>query len=335
MNQKLNIDQVARIAGVSTATVSRVINDYPFVKEQTRQRVLKVIGETKYRVNAVARSLRRKRTYSIGVIVSNVLSPFYSVIAKSVEDVAIRNGYSTILCNGGDNPEKELKYLHVLHENRVDGIIISPTGKNKDYLQFLISSGIPISFVDRTVEGVECDAVVVNNRDASYRAVEYLVKKGYRRIGFISGPKDRMTGFDRLEGYIKALEDNHIDIDERLIKIGDFTMESGKQKAAELLEETDSEVIYVANHDMATGAYQVLRERGLRIPEDIGFMMFDDPDWATLVSPKITAIRQPVYTLGSTAAELLFKRIIEGRKYMDMEPVQIVLEAKFLQRESV
>lgn len=335
MNEKLNIDQIARIAGVSTATVSRVINDYPFVKEQTRKRVLKVIGDTKYRVNAVARSLRRKKTYSIGVIVSNVLSPFYSVIAKSVEDVAIKNGYSTILCNGGDNPEKELKYLHVLHENRVDGVILSPTGKNRDYLQFLISSGIPVSFVDRTVEGVECDAVVVNNREASYRAVEYLVKKGYRRIGFISGPKDRMTGFDRLEGYIRALKDNRIDVDEKLIKVGDFTIESGKRMAAELLEETDSEVIYVANHDMATGAYQVLREKGLSIPGDIGFMMFDDPDWASLVSPRITAIRQPVYTLGSTAAELLFKRILEGRKYMEIEPVQIVLEAKFLQRESV
>lgn len=335
MDDKLNIDQVARIAGVSTATVSRVINNYPFVREQTRQKVLKVIGETKYRINAVARNLRRKRTYSIGVIVSNVLSPFYSVIAKSVEDVAIKNGYSTILCNGGDNPEKELKYLQLLHENRVDGVILSPTGENRDYIKFLISSGIPVSFVDRTVEGVECDAVVVNNRDASYRAVEYLVKKGYRRIGFISGPKNRMTGFDRLEGYLKALKDNHIDIDEKLIKVGDFTIESGRQRAAELLEETDFEVIYVANHDMATGAYQLLREKGVRIPEDIGFMMFDDPDWATLVSPRITSIRQPVYKLGATAAELLFKRIMEGRKYSDLGPVHIVLDAKFLRRESV
>ena len=131
------------------------------------------------------------------------------------------------------------------------------------------------------------------------------------------------------------MKDNRIDVDEKLIKVGDFTIESGKRMAAELLEETDSEVIYVANHDMATGAYQVLREKGLSIPGDIGFMMFDDPDWASLVSPRITAIRQPVYTLGSTAAELLFKRILEGRKYMEIEPVQIVLEAKFLQRESV
>lgn len=335
MNGKLNIDQVAKIAGVSTATVSRVINDYPFVREETRQRVLKVIGETNYRVNAVARNLRRKRTYSIGVIVSNVLSPFYSVIAKAVEDVAIKNGYSTVLCNGGDNPEKELKYLHVLHENRVDGIILSPTGKNSEYLQFLISSGIPVSFVDRTVAGIECDAVVVNNRDASYRAVEYLVKKGYRRIGFISGPKDRMTGLQRLEGYMKALADNGRQSDERLIKVGDFTLESGRQKALELLEETDSDALYVANYDMATGAYQVLHEKGLKLPRDIGFMMFDDPDWATLVSPTITAIRQPVYTLGSTAAELLFRRILEGRKYMDRKPVQVVLEAQFLPRESV
>ncbi len=334
MNKRLNIAKVAELAGVSTATVSRVINSYPFVKEKTKERVLKVIDETNYRVNAVARNLRRKKTHSVGVIISNVLSPFYSIIAKAVEDVAIKNNYSTILCNGGDNPEKEGKYLKVLHENRVDGIILSPTGKNKDYLDFIISLGTPISFLDRVVEGVDCDVVIINNRKASYEAVKYLIVKGYRNIGFISGPRDRMTGIERLEGYRAALEENEIPVNNGLIKFGDFKLESGRQMAEELIEEGSLDALYAANSDMATGAYQVIKERNLRIPEDIGFMMFDDPDWTTLVTPKVTAVSQPVYTMGSTAADLLFKRILEGKDYMDKEPVKVVLEAKLIVRGS-
>ena len=129
MKKKSNIEEVARYAGVSTATVSRVLNNYPFVKDETRRKVLEVIRETNYQVNAVARNLRRKKTQSIGVIISNVLSSFYSIIAKAVEDTASTNRFSTVLCNGGDSPEKELSYLKVLHENRVDGVILSPTGK--------------------------------------------------------------------------------------------------------------------------------------------------------------------------------------------------------------
>jgi len=335
MTKKLNMDKVAELAGVSTATVSRVLNDYPFVKEKTRNKVLKVINETNYRVNAVARNLRRKKTHSIGVIISNVLSPFYSVIAKAVEDVAIKNQFSTILCNGGDNPEKELKYLKVLHENRVDGIILSPTGKNKDYLNFLISSGIPVAFIDRKVEGIGCDTVLVNNREASFRAVQYMLEKGYRKIGFISGPKDRTTGLERLEGYHRALIEKKVKVDEGLIRIGDFSLESGMENTLDLLRSADIDGLYVANSDMATGAFQVLKERDIKIPADIAFLMFDDPNWTTLVTPKVTAIKQPVYTLGSAAADLLFKRILEGRNYIDKEPVRVRLEANLIIRDSV
>jgi len=334
MQKKINIDEVARLAGVSTATVSRVINDYPYVKEKTRDRVLSVINETNYMVNAVARNLRRKKTHAIGVIISNVLSPFYSVIAKAVEDVAIKNKYSMFLCNGGDNPNKELNYLQVLHENRVDGIILSPTGKNREYLNFLIVSGIPVVFLDRTVEGIECDTVIVNNRDASKAAVSFLLKQGHRKIGFISGPEDRTTGSERLEGYRMAFIEMGITVDDRLIKKGDFSLESGRESTVQLLDAVDFDALYVANSDMATGAFQALKERNIKIPADIGFAMFDDPNWSTIVSPKVTAVRQPVYTLGSTAADLLFKRILEGGHYIDKEPVRVILAANLVKRES-
>jgi len=335
MTKKLNIDEVAKLSGVSTATVSRVLNDYPFVKESTRNRVLQVITETQYRVNAVARNLRRRKTLSIGMIISNVLSSFYSVLAKAVEDVAIKNNYSTILCNGGDNAEKERKYLKVLHENRVDGIILSPTGKNADYLNFLISSGIPVTFIDRITQGVECDCVLVKNREAARRAIEFVIDRGYERIGCISGPRDRMTGAERLKGYMEALAGRGIMFNEKLVKYGDFSYESGRKLMGELIETEQIEAVFVANYDMATGAFQTIKERGFEIPGDIGFLMFDDCVWTTLVNPTITAISQPVYILGTTAADLLFKRIFNGSNYVEQKPVMVELETELIVRESI
>ncbi len=335
MNKKLNISEIAAIAGVSTATVSRVLNDYPYVKESTREKVKKVIQETNYRVNAIARKLRRKRTHTIGIIVSNVLSPFYSVIAKSVEDVAIKNNFSMILCNGGDKPEKEAKYLEVLHENRVDGIILSPTGKNKEFLNFLLASGIPIVFIDRPIEGVECDIVMVNNMDITYKAVDYAIKKGYKKIGCIAGPQDRYTGVERFNGYLKALEDNGIEFDEQLVRFGDFTYETGYGLTKDLLESKKVDSLFVSNSDMALGAFKYLKENGYKIPQDLGFFMFDDPQWASIVTPKITAISQPIYMLGSTAADILFKRIIKGGDYYDSSPLKVILEAKLVIRDSI
>jgi DNA-binding LacI/PurR family transcriptional regulator len=335
VTKKLNIEEVAQYAGVSTATVSRVINNYPFVKEETRRKVLRVIRETNYQVNAVARSLRRRKTHSVGVIISNVLSSFYSIIAKAVEDVAIGNKFCTVLCNGGDDPEKELNYLRVLHENRVDGVILSPTGENREFLEFLITSGIPVVVIDRTVEGLHCDTVLVNNREASCEAVRYMLRKGYRRIGCISGPKDRLTGMERFRGFLDAHKLEGVPVDEDLIGFGDFLFESGAVIARKLLDMQKLDAIYAVNTDMATGAYTVIRERGLAIPNDIAFLMFDDPDWTSLVTPGVTAIRQPVYALGNAAADLMFKRILEGGSYSEREPVSVVLEARLIRRESV
>jgi DNA-binding LacI/PurR family transcriptional regulator len=335
MSGRLNIDVIAELAGVSTATVSRVINDYPFVREETRRRVQDVIRSTNYQVNAVARNLRRRKTHSIGVIISNVLSPFYSVIAKAVEDVAIRNRFSTVLCNGGDDPDKELGYLKVLHANRVDGIILSPTGKNERYLRFMISAGIPVVFVDRNVDGFECDCVMVNNREASRNAVSCMIDRGYRNIGFISGPIDRITGLERYEGYRESYRGRDMPVDEAHVRIGDFSLESGKRLTEELIEEGGIDALYVANYDMATGAYQCLKEKGIRIPEDVGFLIFDDPDWTTLVTPEVSAVKQPVYTIGSTAMELLLRQINDRSTGNGHTPRTVILEASLIQRESM
>ncbi len=332
---KINIKDVARKAGVSTATVSRVLSDFPGVREKTKIQVLKAVEKLNYEINAVARSLRQKKTNSIGIIVGNVLSQFYSVIAKSVEDTANKFGYHTILCNGDENPEKELEYLKVLKSNRVDGIILTPTGKNSEYVQNLINSRTKVVLLDRLIEGVDCDAVLVDNTIGAYKAVKHLIDQGYRKIGIVDGYLDRTTGAERLKGYLQAIEDAGIAKDDSLIKIGNFKKESGKKLTKELLEQSNRpEAIFTTNIDMSIGALIAIKEMGLTIPDDIGIVCFDDSDWALILEPPITVIRQPVYQLGSMAAELLIKKIESKRKKVKKTPSIATLETELIIRES-
>ncbi|HDP37130.1 MAG TPA: LacI family transcriptional regulator [Candidatus Atribacteria bacterium] len=332
---KINIKDVARKAGVSTATVSRVLRDFLGVRDKTRKKVLKAVTELNYEINAVARSLRQKKTNSIGIIVGNVLSQFYSVIAKSVEDTANKFGYHTILCNGDENPEKELEYLKVLKSNRVDGIILTPTGKNSEYVQHLINTKMKVVFLDRLIEGVDCDAVLVDNTNGAYKAVKHLIGQGYRKIGIVDGYIDRTTGAERLKGYLQAIEEAGIAKDDSLIKIGNFKKESGKKLTEELLKQSNRpEAIFTTNIDMSMGALIAIKEMGLSIPDDIGIVCFDDSDWASILEPPITVIRQPVYQLGFRAAELLIKKIKDEEKKLDHQPSVVTLRTELIIRNS-
>lgn len=332
---KVNIKTVAQKAEVSTATVSRVLSNYPGVKEKTRKKVLKVISELNYEINFVARNLRQRKTNTIGVIIGNVLSQFYSIIAKSVEDVANKSGYNTILCNGDDNPEKELKYLKILKANRVDGVILTPTGKNAKYINWLLESGTRVVLLDRLVDGVDCDAILVDNENGAYKAVKHLINQGYRKIGIINGFIDRTTGRGRLAGYLKALREANIPKEDNLIKIGNFKKRSGIDLARELLESSNRpEAIFVANVDMTLGALMTIKEMGLRIPRDIGIVGFDDSDWALILNPPLTVVSQPVYNLGSTAGEMLIKKIENSSTGPVKEPLIITLNTSLIIRNS-
>jgi len=330
---KINIRDVAKKAEVSTATVSRVLKNFPGVREKTRKKVLNTVSELNYEVNAVARSLRQKKTNSIGIIVGNVLSQFYSVVAKSVEDTANKFGYNTILCNGDENPEKELNYLKVLKSNRVDGIILTPTGKNSEYVQHLIKSGTKVVLLDRLIEGVDCDAILVDNANGAYQAVKHLIDQGYRKIGIVNGYLDRTTGVERLKGYLQAIKEANITRDDDLIKIGDFKKESGEELTKELLEQPNRpEAIFTTNIDMSMGALIAIKEMGLTIPKDIAIVCFDDSDWASILEPPLTVIRQPVYQLGSTATELLIKKIENEEDNSEHKPTIVTLNTELIIR---
>lgn len=332
---KVNIKKVAKRAGVSTATVSRVLGEYPGVKEATRESVLKAVSDLNYEVNAVARSLRQNRTYTIGIIVENVLSQFYSIIAKSVEDVANKSGYNLILCNGDESPDKELKYLKLLKSNRVDGIILTPTGKNAEYINGLIESKTKVVLLDRKIDGIDCDAVLVDNKNGAYVAVKHLLEQGYRKIAIINGFVDRTTGRDRLEGYLKALKEANIPIDDDLIKIGNFKEISGINLSRELLESSNRpEAIFIANIDMTLGALLTIKEMGLKIPDDISILGFDDPDWNKILDPPLTAVSQPVYNIGSIAAEMLINKIEGKEESINKKPLIITLKTNLIIRSS-
>jgi DNA-binding LacI/PurR family transcriptional regulator len=252
-----------------------------------------------------------------------------------VEDTANKFGYHTILCNGDENPEKELEYLKVLKSNRVDGIILTPTGKNSEYVQHLINSKTKVVLLDRLIEGVDCDAVLVDNTNGAYKAVKHLIDQGYRKIGIVDGYLDRTTGAERLRGYLQAIKEAGITKDDSLIKIGNFKKESGKRLTRELLKQSNRpEAIFTTNIDMSMGALIVIKEMGLAIPEDIGIVCFDDSDWALILEPPITVIRQPVYQLGSTAAELLMNKIEDEEKELDPRPTVVTLNTELIIRES-
>lgn len=330
----LNIKVIAEKAGVSTATVSRVLSGFPGVREKTKKKVMKITSELNYEVDGIARSLRQKKTFKIGVIVGNVLSQFYTVLAKSIEDIANKYGYSVILCNGDDDPEKELNYLKVLRSSRVDGIIIVPTGKNVGYINNLLQSNIKIVLVDRLIEGVDCDAVLVDNEKGAYTAVKYLIDKGYKKIAIIDGLIDTTTGKERLKGYLRALNENNIPRNDDFIKIKDFKKRSGIVFANELLENKNKpEAIFVANLDLTLGALLSIKSLGLKIPDDIAVIGFDDSDWAQILEPPLTTISQPVYDLGTTAAEMLIKNIENDNS--KKEKLIVTLNTKLIERDSV
>ncbi len=325
---------VAKKARVSSATVSAVINKNKFVSPKLKERVLNAIEELNYEVDSIARSLRSKKTHTIGVIVGNVLSNFYSILAKSIEDTAKRYGYNIILCNGDDDPIEELKYLKILKSNQVDGIILTPTQKVVSYIKYILKTETKLVLVDRLIEGLKCDSVTVDNFKGAYNAVKHLIMNGYKKIAIINGYADRTTGRQRLDGYLKALEEAGLKANNNFIKIGTFKMDSGIKLARELLEYGDSpDAVFTANLDITMGAIKVIKKLGLRMPEDIAVVGFDDPEWTDIVEPPLTCISQPTYRLGKLATELLIGRINEKVKQIS-NLQNIVLKTKLRVRKS-
>ncbi|MBI5031720.1 MAG: LacI family DNA-binding transcriptional regulator [Chloroflexi bacterium] len=302
---------VAKKAGVSVATVSRVLNDSPLVSPQVRERVLSAVKELNYQPNRTAQRLRAGRSHVIGLIISDIQNPFFTSVVRGIEDVAYKYSYSVVLCNSDEDVEKEQLYIGVLSSERVAGVIIVPTGN--DCCSPLLNLQMPVVMMDRVVPGLSTDFVVLDNVAGAYAAIQHLLELGHRRIGMVSAPPGISVGTERQRGYENAMHDYGIAVDAMLIQPGNFKENGGYQAASKLLElKPRPTAIFAANNLMTMGAYQAISDKGLRIPDDISVIGFDDMPWFGLVHPPLTAVRQPTYEIGAQAAELLFARLLDS-----------------------
>ncbi len=329
----ITIKDVAKEAGVSLATTSRVLSGRGYSSEESRRKVHQAVRRLGYTPNDLARKLKQTRTDTIGLMITDIINPFYSFLASGVLDTARKLGYHVIVCATDEEPELEREYLNVLMKQRAAGVIAVPTGQNIDHWQKAIKLGTRIVFVDREIEGLtENDVILVDNEQGASDAIDYLIKNGHQRIGIITGPLSTTTGRGRLNGYLKTLQKYDIPICDELIKIVSFKGESGLKAASALLDlPRPPTAIFAANNALAEATIHVIRQRQMEIPRDISLVIFDDVPWASLTNPPITAVYQPTYLLGRYGMEHL-DRILNDDSPRPRQ--KIVLGTELIIRES-
>ena len=300
------IKDVAKRAGVSVATVSYVVNGTRNVAPETAERVRAAMEELNYHPNAVAQSLRTRTTHVIGAVVSDISNPFFATLIRGAEDCARENGYSLLICNTSEKLENELVYLQLLSRKRVDGMILAPTGKNDELIRDLIARGMQIVFIDRKLEGIEAPAVLSENEEGAYRATQHLIERGHRRIGIVLGLPHVSTTTERLRGYERALTDSGLEIDRSLIVYGHSQVKEGKKACLELLDRKDRPTaVFATNNLMTLGVMMAIHELGLRCPQDVSVVGFDDFEWAAAFEPPLTTVAQDPYRIGEGAIRML------------------------------
>ncbi|MEM3062908.1 MAG: LacI family DNA-binding transcriptional regulator [Nitrososphaerota archaeon] len=328
------IYDVAKRAGVSAMTVSRVINGKKDVKPETRDKVLKAIEELGYVPNSLARSFVLQRTKTIGLVITDITNPFFTTLARGVEDTAMKNQFSVIFCNTDEDPEKEVLYLELLARKRVDGVILASASGKRTPLKSILLSKIPVVLIDREVDGLEdLDIVKGDSVYGAYLLTKHLINLGHKRIGIIVGSKNISTAEDRVEGYKKALVEAGIDIDDELIRFARYSREDGYKVTKELLNlENPPTAIFGGNNFIAVGAMMAIRDSGLRVPEDIALVSFDDIESLSQVYPFFTVVTQPAYSMGVISAELLIRRIEDKDRVRERR--KVILQPELIIRES-
>lgn len=326
----LKIRDVAIAAGVSTATVSRVMANKPHVREEVRKKVMAVVDQLGYRPNLVAQNLRAQQSKIIGLIVSDIQNPFFRYIGRAVEDIAHQNGYSVILCNNDEDPEKEKMYLQLMQDQNIAGIILSPTRKATQEFERISKLNIPMAVIDRRVDNLKVDNISTDNVFSAEKIIAHLCNNGYKRIAGIFGDGST-TGKDRHKGYLNALKNANLKAPKELIKFTHPREEAGYQATLQLLQlASPPDAIFTSNSLLAAGVLQAIQEKKLSIPDQIALATFDDTSWTKLVTPAITVVDQPAYEIGQTATELLMQRIKDPTR----STREIILKGNLIIRQS-
>lgn len=327
----MTIKDIARRCRVSVATVSRVLNGFPHINPALRDRVEREIRRVGFRPNGVARSLVLKKTRTIGVVLSDITNPFYSELARGIEDQVRVHGYTSVLCSTDNLPRRQLEYLQTLLEKRVDGLILGSVRRREPEVAALAHNGFPVVLVNRYFRSPHVDSVVVDNYAGSRRLMEYVFGLGHRRIAHIRGPLQFSTGYDRYRGYRDGLRAHGLTPNPRYVVPGAFRREDGVEATRRLLDlQPRPTAIFAGNDLMALGALEALAEAGLRVPADMAVVGFDDVELASYWGIRLTTMSQRIYEMGRLALDLLMERIEKRRR----ESRAIILQPQLVIRGS-
>lgn len=321
-DRTITIDDVAKLAGVSRATAGRVVGNYGSVSEKSRERVWDAVRQLDYQPNLIARGLRSQTTKTIAVIVGSIRNTYSTALVYAVEKEAQKKGYNVLICTTHEDIEKELKHLKDLNSRKVDGVILmsayrADANMDKKYKEFYISK-LPIVFVDRNIPGINRDVIQSENFDASYKATKYLMDMGHRKIGIIA-TSNFSTVQERIKGYKAAFANVGIEYDESLIaSVDELSDKMSRKVCHEFLEEhPDITALYILNNSLCSGVLLDLKERQMKIPQDISLLVWDDEEYNELLD--ITTIEQPITEIGKQATRRLFELIGEPEETTDFE----------------
>ena len=333
--KKATLRDVAKSAKVSVSVASRVVGNYGYVSIEKKKKVLDIARKLGYTPNILARSLKTYTSFCIGVVIADITTSFFNLLVRGVDDVARQSGYHLIICNSDESPKKEKDLLEELSSRKVDGIILCPTEKNIHQLRKITRAGMPMVLVDRKLKEVDAGSITVDNSLGAMEGVNHLIQHGYRRIGLIKGLPGISALEERFLGYKQALHAAGIPLDQGLIRYGRLNAVTSKEAALELLQlKKPPDAFFIVSEAMIVGTMLAIREKNLRIPEDIGVVGFDDPLWAPLLYPPLTTVRQPSYSVGMFAAQKLISRIRGGGDAAVSRPENIVLRPELVIRQS-
>ena len=336
MHTKITIKDIARKANVSHTTVSRALNNKSRIKSDTKEKILAIAKELNYRPDFIARSLVMRRTKTLGLVITTIANPFYTELSQGIETTAISLGYNIILCSTNYDLAAEKKYVDMLRSKGVDGIIFTSAHMGDPNILVLAEEGFPIVLVNRRtyhpVVREKVDYVGVDNIHGGFLAVEHLIKLGHQRIGVIGGSSESSVGFERLEGGKKALAAYGLDVISDYFLEGDFLKGSGYQGGKKFLEMNEPPTaIFATNDYMALGAYQAIVEQGVKIPEEVALIGFNDIEFTSMKGIELTTVGQKKYEMGALAVKTLLERV-EGAKRGP--PEEIILEPELIIRKT-
>ena len=330
----ITIKDIARELKISPSTVSRALKNHPDISKETRDAVNELARKMNYQPNAVALSLKQRRSNTIGVIIPEIVHYFFSSVISGIEDVAYDAGFNVIICQSNEKYDREVVNTRTLLASRVDGILVSISKETKQFEHFynVKEKEVPLVFYDRVVPGFDADQVIIDDFEAAYRATKHLTEGGYRKIVHFAGPQNLLIGQNRRDGYLKAMNEAGITVRREWVVEAD-NFEKARLAALQLLEDrTEFDGIFAVNDLTAVGAMQTIQKRGIKVPDQVAIVGFSDGRLSGITDPALTSVDQHGYEMGTVATELLLKRILKEHHNYSFE--KIILNANLIVRGS-